>query len=75
MIVYIEKNAGAKIGFSDQLYEQAGAKIVDTAAEVYEKAEMEHGCCCLHGIGVRHHSRLYCHRPTTQGDHLCGRPC
>lgn len=39
-IVYIEKNAGAKIGFSDQLYEQAGAKIVDTAAEVYEKAEV-----------------------------------
>lgn len=37
--VLIEKNAGAKIGFSDQMYQTAGAKIVSSAKEVYE-AEM-----------------------------------
>lgn len=39
-VVYIEKGAGVKIGFPDELYEQAGAKILDTAAEVYEKSEI-----------------------------------
>lgn len=34
--VRIQTQAGAKIGFSDALYQQAGAKIVGTAAEVYE---------------------------------------
>lgn len=37
--VLIEKNAGAKIGFEDAMYQAAGAKIVASAAEVY-KAEM-----------------------------------
>lgn len=38
--VYIEKGAGAKIGFYDELYEQAGAKLLDTAAEIYEKSDI-----------------------------------
>ena len=39
-VVYIEKGAGSKIGFSDELYEQAGAKILETSREVYEKTEI-----------------------------------
>ena len=39
-IVYIETGAGVKIGFSDDLYEQAGAKILNSAAEVYDKSEV-----------------------------------
>ena len=38
--VLVEHNAGAGSGFSDQDYAAAGAKIVDTAAEVYAKADM-----------------------------------
>lgn len=34
--VGIEKDAGSKIGFSDQEYEQAGASILATAEEVYQ---------------------------------------
>lgn len=34
--VVVQKNAGSQIGFSDSDYEQAGAKIVDSAAEVYQ---------------------------------------
>lgn len=37
--VVVQANAGAKIGFSDADYQAAGAKIVQTAAEVY-KCEM-----------------------------------
>lgn len=37
--VIVEKNAGSKIGFEDSMYLAAGAKIVETPAEVY-KAEM-----------------------------------
>lgn len=39
-VVYIEKGAGTKIGFSDEMYEEAGAKIVDTPSEVYSKSEI-----------------------------------
>ena len=38
--VLVEKNAGIGSGFSDQDYRQAGATIVDTAAEIFGKAEM-----------------------------------
>lgn len=37
--VVVEKYAGDKIGFSDAMFEEAGAKIVDGPAEVY-KSEM-----------------------------------
>ena len=39
-VVYIEKGAGEKIGFSDEMYEQAGAKILGTAEEIYAKSEI-----------------------------------
>lgn len=39
-IVYFESGAGEKIGFSDELYEQAGAKVVNSAEEVYSKSEI-----------------------------------
>lgn len=35
-LVYVETQAGDAIGFNDQLYEDAGAKIVSTAKKVYE---------------------------------------
>lgn len=38
-LVVVETHAGAKIGFTDEMYEHAGAKIVSSAAEVY-KSEM-----------------------------------
>lgn len=38
--VYIEKNAGTGSGFTDDEYIQAGAKILDTANEVWDAAEM-----------------------------------
>ncbi len=38
--VLIEKNAGIGSGISDDLYEQAGARIVKTAKEIYMAAEM-----------------------------------
>ncbi|NOZ57271.1 MAG: alanine dehydrogenase [Calditrichaeota bacterium] len=38
--VLIEKNAGVGSGFEDRDYERSGAKIVDSAAEVYGNAEM-----------------------------------
>lgn len=37
--VLFQKGAGARIGFPDPLYEEAGAKLVDSAAECYQ-AEM-----------------------------------
>jgi len=38
--IIIEKNAGLASGFPDELYEQAGATIIETADEVWLKAEM-----------------------------------
>lgn len=38
--VLVEKDAGAGSGFSDSDYLAAGATIIETAAEIYEKAEM-----------------------------------
>ena len=38
--VFIETNAGNGIGFTDQDYIDAGASILDTAVEVFAKAEM-----------------------------------
>ncbi len=38
--VLIEKGAGVGSGISDKDYEEAGAKIIDKAADVWEKAEM-----------------------------------
>lgn len=37
--VIVQSNAGTKIGFTDEMFSNAGAKIVGTAAEVY-KSEM-----------------------------------
>lgn len=38
--IVVEKNAGEKIGFDDQSYLQAGARIAGNAEEVYQSAEM-----------------------------------
>ena len=38
--LFIEKNAGCGIGFSDQDYRNAGATISETAASVFAQAEM-----------------------------------
>ncbi|MBX2872315.1 MAG: alanine dehydrogenase [Saprospiraceae bacterium] len=38
--VYIQSTAGDGSGFSDEEYRQAGAQILDTIEEVYDKAEM-----------------------------------
>lgn len=38
--VFVETNAGAAIGFSDQDYEAAGAKIVATAQEAFAAGEL-----------------------------------
>ncbi len=38
--VLVETGAGAQIGFSDKIYEEAGAKIAATAKDVFDKAEM-----------------------------------
>lgn len=38
--VLIEKGAGEKIGFDDNSYKLVGARIVDTAQEIYSQAEM-----------------------------------
>ena len=34
--VFVENNCGKEIGFTNEKYEAAGAKILNTAAEVYE---------------------------------------
>lgn len=39
-IVYIEKSAGLASGFSDEEYKNAGAVLVATPEEVYDKAEI-----------------------------------
>ena len=38
--VLVETKAGAGSGFSDDEYRQAGAEVVDSAAEVWQRAEM-----------------------------------
>ncbi|MBZ5515934.1 MAG: alanine dehydrogenase [Acidobacteriia bacterium] len=38
--VWVEKGAGEGSGFADQEYAAAGAKILDTADEIYARAEM-----------------------------------
>ncbi|MEH6452825.1 MAG: alanine dehydrogenase [Psychromonas sp.] len=38
--VFVEHNAGVGIGFDDQEYIKVGAEILDTAAEVFLKADM-----------------------------------
>ncbi len=38
--IFVEKDAGLAIGFSDTDYEKAGAKIINLAAELYAIAEM-----------------------------------
>ena len=39
-VVYIETQAGEGAGFSDEDYKKAGAKVLDTPAEVFAKSEM-----------------------------------
>jgi NAD(P) transhydrogenase subunit alpha len=38
--VYVQHNAGLKANFSDQDFEQAGAKIIHTAAEIYANCDI-----------------------------------
>jgi NAD(P) transhydrogenase subunit alpha len=38
--VYIQHNAGIKANFSDKEFEEAGAKIVNTAAEIYGQSDI-----------------------------------
>lgn len=38
--VVVEKNGGAAVGFSDDDYREAGASIIETAVEIFERAEM-----------------------------------
>jgi alanine dehydrogenase len=38
--VFVEKNAGAGSGFDDKAYVAAGAKILKTSREIYERCEM-----------------------------------
>jgi alanine dehydrogenase len=39
-VVFVEHNAGKEIGFSDEDYLNAGAKIFETSAEVYQASEL-----------------------------------
>jgi len=38
--VIVEKNAGMGIGITDEDYQNAGAEVVDTAEEIFERAEL-----------------------------------
>lgn len=38
--VYIEKDAGLNCGFSNQMYEEIGATILESASDVWEKSNM-----------------------------------
>jgi H+-translocating NAD(P) transhydrogenase subunit alpha len=38
--VFIQRNAGNKANFSDKDFEEAGAKLVDTAAEIYGQSDI-----------------------------------
>ena len=39
-VVYVQENAGINVGFDDELYEHAGAKIVNSIEEIYAKSEI-----------------------------------
>ena len=56
--VLVQKNAGAEIGLSDEQYLAAGAQMVDTAKEIFARAEMivkvkepQPGECAMLGEG------------------------
>ena len=38
--VYVENNCGKEIGFTNDKYEEAGANILNTPSEMYEKSEL-----------------------------------
>ena len=38
--VYIQKDAGAEIGFDNEQYKNAGASIIDTAEKLYQSSEL-----------------------------------
>ncbi|MFC0348848.1 alanine dehydrogenase [Undibacterium danionis] len=38
--VLVQKNAGTEIGLTDEQYQAVGAELVDTAKEIFERAEM-----------------------------------
>lgn len=38
--VYVETKAGLGVGFTDEMYENAGATILNTSKEVFEKSDM-----------------------------------
>lgn len=38
--IFIQTNAGANIGFSDEMYIEAGAEILEKAADVFQEAEI-----------------------------------
>ncbi len=38
--VYIQKGAGSKANFSDKEFEEAGAKLLDTAAQIYSQSDI-----------------------------------
>ncbi len=38
--VMVQKNGGTAIGLTDEMYEKAGAQIVDTAEEIFARADM-----------------------------------
>ncbi|QKX17687.1 alanine dehydrogenase [Microbulbifer sp. YPW1] len=38
--VIVQKDGGSAIGFTDEMYEQAGAKIIDSAEEIFATADM-----------------------------------
>ncbi|MEJ2056240.1 MAG: alanine dehydrogenase [Desulfofustis sp.] len=38
--ILVEKNAGDGSGFEDRAYQEAGGELVETAAEIYQRAEM-----------------------------------
>jgi alanine dehydrogenase len=38
--VMVQKNAGAAIGLSDEMYRSAGASIIDSAEDIFARAEM-----------------------------------
>ena len=38
--VYVEKDAGRAIGFTNEMYESHGAQILDCASEVFESSEL-----------------------------------
>ncbi|MDT0594278.1 alanine dehydrogenase [Glaciecola petra] len=38
--VIVESNAGSAIGFTDELYQQAGASIISKASDIFDQADM-----------------------------------